>query len=179
MILALDFDRTLFDTDRDVEAITAAQSLHLIGDPKVNTLVDPAPFLFSDVMPFLQSHEKSNMYIVSAVTVRYGPRSAEYQRDKIEKSGVASYVAHVILTGDSKVEALADIARTHAGMTVAFLDDRTDVLNEIAAALPSVIVVRMSRDGAKVMSDAPLQIGIPTVHSLEEFARVIEQLQRT
>lgn len=173
MILALDFDRTLFDTDSDNAAIALANVSHLIGDPAVNSIVDPAPFLCTDVIPFLESRNQEEVYIVSAVTARFGPRSADYQRDKIEKAGVASRVAEVVLTGDSKVEALRDIAARHSGKRVAFLDDRTDVLIEVHNALPNVVVVHMSRDGAKVMSDAVLPETIPSVHSLAEFERVI------
>lgn len=175
MILALDFDRTLFDTDSDNAAIALANVSHLIGDPQVNTIVDPSPFLCTDVIPFLELCNQGEVYIVNAVTARFGPRSRDYQRDKIEKAGVASRVAEVVLTGDSKVEALREIAQRHAGERVAFLDDRTDVLIEVARELPTFLVVHMSRDGAKVMSDAVLPDTIRTVHSLEEFGRVISE----
>jgi hypothetical protein len=175
MILALDFDRTLFNTDQDIVAMYDANVLHMIGDPAVNGIVDPAPFLFSDALPFLDSHSKAHLYIVTAVTERYGPRSAEYQRDKIVRSGVASRVSDIVLTGDSKVQALRDIASKHPDERIVFLDDRTDILLEVQAALPAVMVVHMSREGAKVMSDVPLPDSIRTVHSLKEFERIISQ----
>ncbi len=178
MILALDFDRTLFDTDSDNAAIALANVSHLIGDPAVNSVVDPSPFLFPDVIPFLELRNQGEVYIVSAVTARFGPRSRDYQRDKIEKAGVASRVAEVVLTGDSKVEALREIAARHSGARVALLDDRTDVLIEVQDALPEIVVVHMSRNGAKVMSDAILPPTIPSVCSLEEFERVISHIKK-
>lgn len=52
MIFALDFDRTLFDTDPDLELIRARGLEHLIGNPAVHDAVDPKPFLYDDVVLF-------------------------------------------------------------------------------------------------------------------------------
>jgi hypothetical protein len=177
MIFAFDFDRTLFDTDADMAAITAENATHLIGDPAVNHVVDPTPFLYGDTIPFLASHERSRLYIVSAVTARYGPLAEAYQRDKIVRTGVASLVNEVLLTGDSKVAALSSLLEKYRHEHVVFIDDKTDVLLEVLHALPELVCVHMVRKGAKRMSDVTLPEHIPVIQSLAGLASIVTRYE--
>jgi FMN phosphatase YigB (HAD superfamily) len=170
MILAFDFDRTLFDTDADVVAMTSQGVADRIGDPYVNTIVDPTPFLYPDTIPFLESYNRRCLYVVSAITARYGPLAEAYQKDKIARTGVEAHVSEVLLTGDSKVAALSSLVEKHRGEQVVFIDDKTDVILEVYEALPEVVCIHMVRAGAKRMSETSLPGRIPVVHSLAECA---------
>ena len=174
MIFALDFDRTLFDTDADIAALAAANVSHMIGDPAVHKIVDPVPYLYPDTMSFLAAQDRGCTYVVSAVTVRYGPLSEAYQGDKIRRTGVAAVVREVMLTGDSKVAALSTITTRYPGEHIIFVDDRTDVLAEVHAALPDIVCVHIMRSGAKRMSDIELPRDIVTITSLAELSSLIQ-----
>ncbi len=170
MIFALDFNRTLFDTDRDLALIRERGLEHQIGDPIVHTVIDPAPFLYEDVAAFFAALSRTDaVYIVSAVTARYGPLSMAYQRDKIARTGVADIVADVVLIGDSKVAALEKIAADFPNQEIVFVDDMVDHLIDIQHALPRVHCIHMERAGAKRNSTVSAPPDMKTVHSLAEL----------
>jgi hypothetical protein len=170
MIIALDFDRTLFDTDCVLSLIRERGLEAQIGDPSVYTVIDPAPFLYDDVMPFLHGLPSSyTAYVVSAVTARYGPLSEAYQRDKIIRTGVAALVRDVVLTGESKVAALETLAADFPNDDMVFVDDMVDHLVAVHEALPRVHCIYMERAGAKRNSTMLVPNNMKTVHTLPEL----------
>lgn len=177
MIIALDFDRTLFDTDRDLALIRERGLEAKIGDPVVHTLVDPAPFLYDDVIPFFAKLSNTQVpFVVSAVTERYGPRSQAYQRDKIVRAGVAAIVHDVILTGESKVDALGKLVAAYPREEIVFVDDLADHLVAVRDALPRVHCIHMERAGAKRNSTILVPNDMKTVHTLFELLQELARI---
>lgn len=177
MIIALDFDRTLFDTDCDLALIRERGLEAEIGNPSVHTQVDPAPFLYVDVMPFLQGLPSTHVvFVVSAVTTRYGAQSEAYQRDKIVRTGVAAVVRDVVLTGESKIEALRTLATDFPHDAIVFVDDMVDHLIAVQGALPRVHCIHMERAGAKRNSTVPAPNSMKTVHTLSELLQELEHI---
>jgi hypothetical protein len=173
MVIALDFDRTLFDTDADIREMHERGVADLLGDPRVNDIVNPLSFLYADTLSFLAAHADHLLYVVSAVTFSYGPHAGAYQRDKIERAGVASRVREVILTGESKVDALRVLVERHPAETIVFIDDRIDVLADVHEHIPHVRCVHMMRPNAKRMGEGALPIALPTVTSLDALAGIL------
>lgn len=113
------------------------------------------------------------MFIVSAVTARYGPLSEAYQRDKIVRTGVSSMVHDVMLTGESKVAVLLKIAADYPHDEIVFVDDLIDHLIEVQHALPRVHCIHMERAGAKRNSTMSAPGDMKTVHTLAELLQTL------
>lgn len=175
MIFALDFDRTLFDTDRDFASIEERGLTALIGDPSIHEVVDPVPFLYPDAIPFLQRQNKQKIFIVSAITPEYGPLSDAYQKDKIERCGMREYVEDIFLVVGSKVPALKIIMERHPDETIIFVDDRSDVIVAVTDELPEVVCVHIVREGAKIMSDVELPLGVEEARTLAELEKLAKR----
>jgi hypothetical protein len=176
MICALDFDRTLCDTDAQLAQVDVLRIQHLIGNPELTRRLGIEQFLYDDTIPFLRTHQSHHLYIVSAVTHRYGERAEEYQSDRIQRSGVEEYVRGTLLTGDSKVSALEALLLRHPGERLVFIDDRSDVLTDVYIHLSEVMCVHMARSGATRMSDVPIPPGVPTISMLAELASLMQEL---
>jgi FMN phosphatase YigB (HAD superfamily) len=176
MICALDFDRTLCDTDAQLAQVGILRIQHLIGNPELTRRLGITQFLYDDTLPFLQAHQSHVLYIVSAVTHSYGERATEYQRDRIKRSGVEEYVREILLTGDSKVAALEGLLARYPGERLVFVDDRSDVLTDVYIHFNDVTCVHMARGGAQRMSDTPIPPGVPTISTLAELTSIIRSL---
>lgn len=175
MIFALDFDRTLFNTDLDFASIEEKGLVALIGDPSIHEVVDPVPFLYPDVIPFLKRQNKQKVFIVSAITPSYGPLSDVYQKDKIERTGMREYVEDIFLVVGSKVPALKTIMERHKDETIIFVDDRLDVIAPVKTELPEIVCVHIARDGAKIMSDVEFLEGVEKVSTLIELEKLAKR----
>ena len=172
MIIALDFDRTLFDTDRDFIVAEERGITPLVGTRAMLKALPPAPFIYPDAASFLSRFKKEELYIVSAISPEYGPEAEVYQKEKIEQSGLAIYVTNVVLVTGAKSPALIALSLQHTGEALFFIDDRVDNLREVHDALPTVQCVLIRRDGALVKGDDEAH-SFPIVTNLDEFYTLI------
>jgi FMN phosphatase YigB (HAD superfamily) len=169
MILAFDFDRTLFDTDAYHRAVLENGLQHLAVTPELVTTLNPAPFLFHDVLSFLATQSRSSIYIVSAITPEFGPQSGEYQREKIRATGMFEQVRDVILVVGTKAPALLRLVETHQDEMIWFVDDKEENLIDARECSPMVRAFRIARNG--VTSD--VDSDIPTMCQLSDLIHYV------
>ncbi|MFA6353590.1 MAG: hypothetical protein WCW93_01520 [Candidatus Paceibacterota bacterium] len=74
-------------------------------------------FVKNELITWIKKLGKSNCYVVS-----YG--EAEYQIDKIERTGVSSLFSEIIVVSGSKKEAIEKICTKHKEEKVVFIDDK-------------------------------------------------------
>jgi FMN phosphatase YigB (HAD superfamily) len=166
MIVAFDFDRTLFDTDAYHRAVSENGLQHLAVTPELFTKLNPAPFLFSDVHVFLKTQSRDTVYIVSAISPELGPHAGEYQREKIRATGMFEQVRDVILVIGTKAPALLELVKNHPNETIWFVDDKEENLIDARACSPWVRPLRIARNGLTPGVD----LDVPTMYQLSDLA---------
>ncbi len=151
-ILFLDFDRTLFDTER----------YYLwLGEPRkennqalidgARPLPDFSQFLFPDAQDFLTTaKEKYTIVILSFVKLDYSPQQPMLQMEKIRGSGVSDYAADIIVTIDNKGKEAKHYLNEHSRMdeSFVFVDDEPAHLSSMQAQNPNAVCVHLDRGGA-------------------------------
>lgn len=178
MTYFLDFDRTLIDNERlhqylstlpewssyhqaltdyarkqdGTSAFTAEareamyqgmDALYAAGKYKFHE-TEIAPFLYDDVLPFLRAHGRETVIVTA------GHNTLEYQRAKLDCSGVAGLVARIEFVQEEaghKGPVLARLIHEYQSPYL-FVDDKESQLDVVHAAVPDVSVYHMVRDYA-------------------------------
>lgn len=165
----LDFDRTLFDTDRFAVWLRArvpggetlshaelcAAAMHEIYEERITFAPgELAEFLFPDAAAFLR--EKEN----AATIVTYGPK--DFQEAKVKSALHGIPRTAVMYTGEVRKGAfLAPHTHLHAGAIL--VDDSALELEILAEQCPDLKLFEMRRDGGK--GDGRWEV----VHALKEL----------
>lgn len=164
----LDFDRTLFDADAlladfrkdqvDLTALTAATLAPY-------TMAD---YLYPDVLDFLGRKNPQDVYILTALSVKYGERILEYQTAKVEQEPLLGLIKEVVYTEKDKGEPARKITTQFTQPeTVVFVDDLISNCLAVKASLPRAKCFLMVREPGEV-GDICSQRGIPIVHTMAE-----------
>ena len=150
-VLFVDFDRTLFDTERYYLWLgqpRSEQNQALIDGTR--ELPDFSSFDFSDSEEFLtQVRKKFELAILSFVKLEYSPQQAELQQKKFDGSGLVKYCADVIITTGLKSEEVKKylIGREQTGARFAFIDDEPMHLSSMKDLHPKAFCVLLWRGG--------------------------------
>jgi hypothetical protein len=173
MIVVLDFDRVLFDVDRYKKDIVEHGDGALIGTrlcvPKYPTL----PYLFGDVTDFFSKLDGNTAYIVTSTKPELGPVVAEYQHMKVEGTGVHTSVRSVYYVGESKIEALHEIAHYHKDEKVVFIDDLLYHLNQVSLSIPQIALFQMRRPTTRLDATENSLTEVSRVESLHEVVTAL------
>lgn len=169
MIIALDFDRTLFDRDVMYESSRDNSELKDIEDPlffkkKFNELVekdelgdDFSKFLYSDVIPFLEKYKDKKLILVSMALY-------SSQQKVVTGTGILKYFTDVYFVDDNSEK--GDVLCKY-DENVVFLDDLPSILLDVQSKCKNSTVVLMDRNNVANNKD------FPVVSSLKEFERFI------
>lgn len=145
MIFFLDFDRTLFDTEKFYNALERA----LIVPEDVLSISDIKNFLYADSLPFLDERKVAGDSLILA-----SRGTIIIQKTKAEQSGILAYLSDALYVepGTSKGSAIQAYLAEHPvveGEKAFFLDDTITELEEVQKQCPSVQSVRMRRASAR------------------------------
>lgn len=123
-------------------------------------------FLYPDVEPFLKKIENEfDLFLIS-----YGDK--EFQKEKIEKSGIAQFFKKVFVTPDiNKVSTFKRILRKNE--KVIFVDDNPAALSAIKEKFPKVITIRMNRGEGRYKKEKSNQNIDFTVKNLKELEKIL------
>jgi len=164
----LDFDRTLFDADALLADLKDDQVDFTNLGPEVLDGHPASNYLYQGVLPFLRSKESADVYILTALSTRYGDRILEYQKAKIEQESLISLVHDVVYVSKDKGEPAQKIAKSFSETeTIVFVDDLIENCIAVQTALPQAYCFLMVR--TLPAPGSPLEVlGIPIVHTLQE-----------
>lgn len=142
-VLFLDFDRTLFDTDRFYEWLGEdryGRILELIADRTLSP--DYASYLYPDTLSSLAILRKTHRLVLLTYTV-----NVLLQRRKVRGSGIAALVDDVIISSRGKgIEAKEYLARIgDSGWEHAFVDDAPENIVDMKRVNPDMRVIRIAR----------------------------------
>lgn len=172
----LDFDRTLFDTDKFVQQLELDKVDYTVLVPELLDNYTIADYLYDDVLPFLQSKNKEDVIFLTALGSTYGPRILEYQKAKIEQEPIISLVGKIVYVDSEKGPAAAKIAEQFLpGESVVFVDDLIEQCLSVQQAVPQARCFVMVRRSDKYLGESSAQ-GLPIVRSLPEVDGMIENI---
>jgi len=139
MTIFLDFDGTLFDTEKFRDFLLKRGNS---PEPYKFDTEELAQFLYSDTKSFLQGAGEHNLVLVTA-------GDEAFQRAKIKSSGITEFFNELLFTGEeAKGEVIKEMLSKESNLLPAiFVDDRVSQLESVATLCPEVQVVRMMREG--------------------------------
>jgi hypothetical protein len=159
----LDFDRTLFSTERFISAaaLDVQDSSRLTAS--IWDTYDASSFLYEDTIPFLESLSPEKVVILTAWSERFGPQVYDFQTAKVERSGVTKYVSEVELVSGDKGPHIRKLLTSEPTV---FVDDKIAQLLSAKEHCPEVTVVQMIRPS---VSGLPTHPSVPIITSLKEL----------
>ncbi|MDZ4260365.1 MAG: HAD family hydrolase, partial [Candidatus Sungbacteria bacterium] len=105
-------------------------------------------YIYRDVPDFLAFLEKEG---IRAVLLSTG--DAQFQKQKINKSGITDLFDDIIIISDSsKVSALDTLIRKKKPASTIFIDDKKEVVEEVKKSLPEVYTIQMRRRETQVLA---------------------------
>lgn len=164
----LDFDHTLFDARAFVQDAHAYKDSGVYVTPAIWDILDAKNYFFDDALPFLQSHTKEHMRILTAMTPSLGPEAREFQKVKLERSGSMDYVSETIcMEGDKGPY----IQKMYTNEPTVFVDDTVEHLLSAKKHCPDIQVVQIIRPelaGVRTSDET-----IPVITSLDELDSIV------
>jgi len=138
------------DLDRQIKFIQEKYNIDTKNLEKdlVNLLTDLSAYIFDDVLDFLKSSDRENMYVVS-----FG--FEEFQRQKIKNSALEKYFQDIVITDKLKSEAIGLIIDKYKiiDQELYFLDDRSEYLGEVKNKFPEIKTVLIKRPEGRYDDD--------------------------
>ena len=95
-------------------------------------------FVYPDFFDFADSFKKKDLILLSFGT-------NDFQRIKIENTGVPSKFKEVIITNQDKVFDLKDILRKNRKEKIFFIDNKANQIDKVKEELPQIITMQMNR----------------------------------
>lgn len=164
-----DFDHTLFNNDLFREASAAYVESGLWVTPAIWNILEARSFLYEDTVDFLTSLQKEDVRILTAMSPALGSDARNFQKVKLEKSGLAKYVSEIIFMEGDKGPYVQEM---HDGTPTVFVDDKLAHLVSVKKMCPKVHVVQMVRPGLEDRIPVSMVKEIPVISSLSELSHL-------
>jgi len=166
----LDFDRTLFDTERLYAAFANDGVDRNILVPDIWQSYQAKDFLYDDALEFLQSHTPDDLIILTAYGTKYGDQVKQYQQAKVAQEPVLSLVKQIYYVESDKVAQMQVIrAQFDLAEQLVFADDLLDHCVAVQSCIPNCtsLWVRRTDDQPAPPTD------IKAISSLSELDAMI------
>ena len=175
MILLIDFDRTLLDTDSLYRELQKLGTLPGKPDTLPEELV--SPLLYEDSITFLEEQKRAHTLILITLALEdYGPRVEEFQYKKVHASGLTKYFDRIeLVVGVKKDRKIEELVKELEGEKVVYIDDNPDQLKAVSECCPSVTRFHIGRPGAKY-ENVVVDSNTHTVSSLKEVSAKLRGL---
>ena len=165
MTIILDFDRTLFDTNRFRRALPVVYFIKVIFWRKSWL----KRFVFDDTIPFLEAHAHTTLILMT-----YGLE--KYQQAKISGSGLTTYFKKVIVTKGLKGKEIRGLLHNENYQDpIVFVDDRLYQLESVLEECPEVLVIRMRRPEQPDSGEGSYK-GYYEVSNMQELTALLKTL---
>lgn len=159
----LDFDHTLFDTEKFIRAVSDDGKIDMLFTEKVWSYFDAQDFLYGDGLDFLKSQNQSDLVILTAYTPSHGAEAEIYQRKKLVSARMTEYVSDVVIMEGNKA---SHVERITEGEPAVFVDDSPEHLVATEVRCPHVTCVQIIRPG---IERAQAGSTIKVIESLREL----------
>ena len=138
-------------------------------EKKINEILDNSSiFLYPEVISFLEKfRNKFDLYILS-----YGGTKNNFQKKKIEKTGIEKYFREVYVA--DKIDKISLLGKILDNLNkVVFIDDNPEILSNAKEIFPEIITVRINRGEGKYKNypdDSRIDFSIKNLEELEKIA---------
>lgn len=166
----LDFDLTLSDYHKFLEAAEPYKADGTWITPAIWDILDATEFLYEDAIPFLEKVGKENVHILTAMSPYTGPQAREFQKTKLQRCGIGQYVSGITFMEGDKGPYVKNL---YDGTPTVFVDDNAGHLRSSREHVPEVHAVQMVRPETKTI---PNEDGFSIVHSFDELHAVTQTL---
>ncbi len=166
----LDFDRTLFNVDESYKVPIFQERKELVGTIEGLTNIDLPEYIFEDAQNFLNSHAKNNLHIVSSCKGTSRQWGMEYQKEKIQRSGVGEFVSSIEVVEDGKVAAVQSLVD---GTKSVFVDDSAEHLEAVLKQCPEVLCIQIIRPSPVKRITPTTNPVIPIIQNLSQLDDII------
>ena len=142
------------DFDKEI-LINLLSELKSFDKEKVGTEIDSIisksrNFVYHDFFDFVSGFDKKDLILLS-----FG--ATDFQRTKIENSGIIPYFEKVIITSDDKTIDLESIFKKSANEKMFFIEDKGGQIDKVKEKLPQIIVMKMERSqGGHINTESKL-----------------------
>lgn len=143
MKFIFDVDRTLFDTKRFSLEAEPYKENGVWVTPQIWDILDARDYVFEDVVDYLTKVGKDNIELLTAMSLDLGPEAEEFQKKKLERSGLMAMAEKTTFMVGLKGEYVREIA---SGGPAVFIDDRTDQLESVSELSPNILPILMDRE---------------------------------
>ena len=172
-ILFLDFDRTLFDTEKFYAWLGSDRHAGILALMNgTREAPDFSRFLYPDTLPFLSSIRGEYRLVLLSYA-----QNTTLQRRKIRGAGMTPFFDDILITTKDKAEeAEAYIARFHqSGWIHVFVDDDPLNIDHMKKQIPSLCVVQIKREKTNDLASQDHRADT-VVHDLSELSDRIARL---
>ena len=138
----LDFDRTIFDTDRLYKELESTGNRDLAGTIESLDKLNVPDLIFADAIKFISMHNKLDIVVVTSCLGKTAVWDKSYQEEKIKRSGIRDLVGVVDVVVGEKPKAVLKHIQTDRCV---FVDDMEKHLLSVKKAIPEIICVQISR----------------------------------
>lgn len=154
----------VYDPDRQIKILRQRGiKENMIRQGIAELLKTSAGYLYRDADGFLQSFQKKQLSLVSA-------GSPWFQKEKIATSGISRFFTVCIATPRaSKVAVLRTLLKDRGSVPAFLIDDKKEVIDEIARQLPEIMPIQLIRHQDQPQSQAAYGV----VRNLAEVRRLI------
>ncbi|MCK5332290.1 hypothetical protein KAJ41_00305 [Candidatus Parcubacteria bacterium] len=105
---------------------------------ELNLIIEKADnFVYCDFFNFIRNFKKEELLLLSFGTT-------DFQKYKIEKSGIVPYFNEVIITSRSKADDIENISKKHNG-NIVFIEDKARIIDEVKEKNPDVVTMKIIR----------------------------------
>ena len=167
MKLIFDFDRTLFDVEKLYQLLREQDAMDLAGTAKSFEIVDFAELLFPDVVSFLESHKKEDLFILSSHSGTTANWGREYQEQKIIKTGIDQLVEKVVVMFGDKAGYVKELVGNFSDERVLFIDDQITHCQSVKESVPTVECMLMKREHTP-QEEGDFQDGFRIINKLSD-----------
>lgn len=157
-------ERMHAELDLDIEYIT-----NFVND----YISDMSAYVFDDVENFVKAVGRDNVCIVS-----FGEK--KFQTTKIENSQISKIIKNIIVTDDSKAEAIAEILKAKPLLNkqkLFFIDDRTEQISEVKNKFPNIVTIFIKRPEGRYQEMQMEKCCDFQACSLREAEQIIEKYE--
>lgn len=129
------------------------------------------PYLFSDVIPFLENHKKDYLCLVS-----FG--ATNLQKKKVQGSGIGQYFKEITFADGLKSLIINNILAScpmDEGERVYFLDDRAEYIEDVKKNCRGIITIMVNRPEGRYCDESNENCD-HAVKSLAEAGEIISKL---
>lgn len=124
-------------------------------------------FIYQDFFDFISNFKKKDLILLSFGTT-------DFQKIKIENSGIVKYFDDIIITSRNKADDLKEIQKKY-NENLVFIDDKAEQIDDAKKCLPQIVAIKIERiNGRHVLLKAERADYI--VKNLDEAKKIINEL---